>query len=184
MVKRNTILIVICMVSPIVLGGCSGSANEVSTTIALPCDPPIHTKCSGANLEGANLSKMDLMFGDFSFANLKGAHMAGSILRNADFSNADLSEAYLAGADLQAANLFQANMSWVNLVGANLRRASLGSADMRYADLTSADLTDVIACKPEGCRGDANGPFPTLEGAVTTGVILNNTVMPDGTIHD
>lgn len=85
----------------------------------------------GANLSGANLSRLVL-----------GAIEA----RGANFSFADLSDTLLGGSDLGDANLTGANLrgallpAWI--WGANLSGAALEGADLRESLLIRVDLTD------------------------------------------
>jgi len=71
----------------------------------------------GLNLEGEDLSYIDLRGADLSYGYFSGADLSGSDLRGADLTDADLR-------------------------GADLRNADLRGADLTDADLTGADLTD------------------------------------------
>ena len=70
---------------------------------------------SGADLSGADLSRINLCGVDLHEANLCGANLWG----------ADLSEANLWGADLRRANLSEANLCVANLDGTNLEGGQL-----------------------------------------------------------
>jgi len=112
---------------------------------------------SGSDLKGAWLWEVGL-----SRATLKRVNLSDAKLHRADLSGADLTEANLWKADLRKANLIRANLSGAFLGGANLREARLNGANLSRADLRGADLTD----------------------ADLSGAILDQTVMPDGTIHN
>lgn len=96
-----------------------------------------------ANLDGANLSGVDLRQVDMSEASaqkvnlsradLRGVNLAGANLRGANLLLADLRGANLGGADLRDARLSRANLSGANLSGADLRGATY-SAKTRWPD--------------------------------------------------
>lgn len=111
---------------------------------------------NGGDLHGAWLWEVGL-----SRAGLKRVNFSDAKLHRADLSGADLTEANLWKCDLRKANLIRANLSGAFLGGANLREARLNGANLSRADLRGADLTD----------------------ADLSGAILDQTVMPDGTIH-
>jgi uncharacterized protein YjbI with pentapeptide repeats len=89
------------------------------------------------DLNGANLSRADLMDADLSKVKLNKANLS-----SADLTDADFSEATLSGANLSKANLAGAYLSKANLNGANLRGANLSVADLSQATLTKADLSE------------------------------------------
>ena len=104
------------------------------------------------NLQGANLTGLELIYADFRNANLTDVNLAYGDLKQAtlSFSNlkksnltcANLEGANLNGTNLKEANLFAANLISANLIGADLRGANLCDADLRGADLTGADLSE------------------------------------------
>jgi uncharacterized protein YjbI with pentapeptide repeats len=112
---------------------------------------------SGSNLQGAWLWEVGL-----SRASLKRVNFTEAKLYRADLSGADMTEANLWKADLRKANLIRTNLSGAFLGGANLQEARLNGANLSRADLRGADLTD----------------------ADLSGAILDQTIMPDGTIHN
>ncbi|HHJ07507.1 MAG TPA: pentapeptide repeat-containing protein, partial [Anaerolineae bacterium] len=73
----------------------------------------------------------------------------------------ELVEVDLSGANLQGANLEEVNLRNANLEGADLRGANLSEAD-----LTGANL----------------GSF--FHKVKLKGAVLNNTIFPDGSVHN
>jgi len=88
--------------------------------------------------EPPDLSQANLQYADLSKLDLRGASLFQTNLTRADLSFADLREANLKGASLERANLREAN-----LAGANLRRANLKGAYLGGADITGTDLTGI-----------------------------------------
>ena len=107
---------------------------------------------------GVDLHGLDLTGHDFSNQVLVGYNLSGANLTIANLRGAILIGANLSGATLQAAYLNFANLSGANLQNATLFRANLSGADLSGADLSGADLG----------------------GATTIGIILDNTICPDG----
>lgn len=71
-----------------------------------------------ANLEGANLRRLNLKNADLEYANLKNAdlrqaNLIGANLKGADFENANLEGAYLKDANVKDANFEGANLDYV-----------------------------------------------------------------------
>jgi uncharacterized protein YjbI with pentapeptide repeats len=117
----------------------------------------------GRELEGVDLSKIDLNGSDFTQANLQNCNLAGTNLsdaklhaarlRGANLENsslkgcglrlADLEDAMLTSADLEGSDLTGASLFTAQLRGAKLRGANLSKADLRGADLSGADLRGV-----------------------------------------
>jgi hypothetical protein len=129
------------------------------------------------DLNGANLSQLDLSGADLSDAgfrevNLSQANLNQASLRHANLSRANLSGAnlsqanlnggHLTGADLSGANLSSANLNGGNLVRANLGEANLTGADLRWANLSQANL------------GQADLSGANLEEAILKGTDLHN----------
>ncbi|XP_071490498.1 BTB/POZ domain-containing protein KCTD9-like [Diadema antillarum] len=73
-------------------------------------------RCQGMNFEGADLSKLDLKYINFTMSNLSLANLSG-----ANLSYCCLERANLAGAKLDGANLRGVKMVLANLEGASLR---------------------------------------------------------------
>ncbi|MEA5524987.1 NACHT domain-containing protein [Nodularia spumigena] len=104
---------------------------------------------SGANLEGANLSRAILVGANLSRTILTGANLPGAILlyanlAGANFKGANLEGANLEGANLAGANLAGANLSRAILADANLEGAILAGANLEGAILSGADLNQII----------------------------------------
>ena len=88
----------------------------------------------GADLSGANLSRVDLYGADLSGVDLSGADLSrvdlsGVNLSGADLSRVDLYGANLSGADLSGVDLYGVDLSRANLYGVNLSRANLSGVD-------------------------------------------------------
>ncbi|MBD2579988.1 pentapeptide repeat-containing protein [Oscillatoria sp. FACHB-1406] len=96
-----------------------------------------------ADLQGADLSDLELPEINLSRANLSDAIALGINLNSANLIKADLS-----GANLQGANLAGARCYKVNFSGANLDRANFLGADLTGANLEAALLQDTIM--PDG----------------------------------
>ena len=96
----------------------------------------------GANLHGADLSRVSLYHADLRDASLYHASLHGADLSRANLSRANLSRANLSDADLSRANLSDADLSRANLSRANLRDADLRDADLSRANLSRANLSD------------------------------------------
>jgi uncharacterized protein YjbI with pentapeptide repeats len=88
---------------------------------------------SGAVLEGANLSGMDLRFVKFQRADLREANLSDTMLYRAQ----------LNGSDLRRASLKRARICEANLSGADLRETDLHAAYYSFeANLNEAVLVD------------------------------------------
>ena len=119
------------------------------------------------DLDGANLSKADLLFAELSKADLSRANLI-----EANLGNTNLIEADLSSAILYQANLYQANLFGASLYKANLHLANLGYAHLEGADLTGADLFGA----------DLRGAIVTTEQLDKAASLFKATV-PDGTKH-
>lgn len=100
----------------------------------LPAQPQCHQAATqGINwsgcdkreirLRGADLSRGDLGYADFSLADLSGSRMRQARLVGANFRGADLDHADLSGTDLSYADLGGASLVSTNLAGAVLDHA-------------------------------------------------------------
>ncbi len=105
---------------------------------------------------------------------------AGAAAPVAAFNPRDLDELRANNAcikcDLAGADLTKANLRDADLMGADLSGADLTSANLRSADLTGANLT---GANLEG----ANLKNADLKFARMSGVVLCNTIMPDGRVR-
>lgn len=97
-----------------------------------------------ANLEGVDLSKINLKEAMLSKANLSGVDLTQACLKNAYLLEANLRFAHLINANLAGADLSGANLRGANLTGADLTGAYLSKADLSNATLTKANLTRAI----------------------------------------
>jgi len=110
---------------------------------------------SWADLQGANLFEATLQDADLQFINLEGAY-----LRDANIEGADLSLAKMEGARLPNANLKDASLSGTylqktNLFGVNFQNADLYNAHLEGADLRSVNLDKarlIGATLPDGTK--------------------------------
>jgi uncharacterized protein YjbI with pentapeptide repeats len=108
--------------------------------------PDIQPDLQGADLSIVNLSRADLsevyLFqANLHQSDLRGANLHEADLRRADLGGADLRGTDLSGAKLNGASLFQANLHEADLRGENLHQADLRIADLSGANLFQADLS-------------------------------------------
>ena len=120
--------------------------------------------CPFCDLGGVEISSQDRLNTNL-IADLTGANLQFSDLTNASLHAAELGKANLSGADLKRAILRLAVLIGADLRGADLRGADLTDAFLRDTDLSAANLRDA-----------------DLRGAQMNGVILCNTIMPDGSV--
>ena len=93
----------------------------------------------GANLEGADLSRVIARGAVFGEARAAGVEFAGADLRDADLTDADLTGARLTGADLRGATL-----RGTKLDGADLSSARLEGVDLARATLAGARFAGAL----------------------------------------
>ncbi|HEX5775749.1 MAG TPA: pentapeptide repeat-containing protein, partial [Caulobacteraceae bacterium] len=87
----------------------------------------------GAELTGANLSRVEAARADFSDAELRAANLGGGDFQRASFRD----------ADLKAANLGRSDFSGADFRGADLEKASIAGADFsRAKGLTQSQLNE------------------------------------------
>lgn len=133
---------------------------------------------SGLDFRGAELNRVNLEASDLRGANLERANLSGARLNQANLNDATLAFANLTGANLLNANLRRAQLNGTNFAGANLGRARLIDANLREAvcsaavlmgaDLTGADVQRADLRKATFVRADlqaADLSFANLEGA-------------------
>jgi uncharacterized protein YjbI with pentapeptide repeats len=104
---------------------------------------------SGAELQGANLRRVDLKGAHFVGANLSDADLCRADLTGANFEDATMINTYLRGADLKEVNftdakLHNADLCRSYLCNANLHRANLSNASIKGANLEGANLESAI----------------------------------------
>ena len=119
------------------------------------------------NLEGADLSNLDLQKINFIGTNLSKANLFCSILVGANFTNADVSEANLRNAFLSGATLIMANFRQTDLIMASMNEVigemvSFMGAQLRGAELINSRLSGATLLRAD------------LEGANFSGSNLNN----------
>ena len=120
------------------------------------------------NLEGEDLSGMELNHADFSKAILTRATMKGVKLNDATLTYANLEHSDLTEAELNRAKLTRAKLNSAILNKAELKKAKLNNAKLWYAQLNEAHLEGAIL-------KDAELYNASLEGAHLTNANLYNT---------
>ena len=128
---------------------------------------------SGADLSGADLWEANLWEADLSYANFTSANLV-----RADLTLADLRGANLSGTDLGDAAFTRANLSTANLTSASLIRADLSGADLSFADLRDANLSGASLS-----FANLRDAFSTTSDQLKQAILLQDTTMPDGSIH-
>lgn len=133
------------------------------------------------SLEGAELSSLDLNGVDLSHMNLRNAIFDEVILYKANLAYADLTGATLAGLNLQeanceGANFSEADLSEAKLCGANLSHAVLQETDLMKADLRHANLEKVKAQGVDFSEAD-------LSDATLVGASLISADLTDCKLH-
>ncbi len=103
----------------------------------------------GANLEGTDLSGVDLRQANLEGVNLYRANLQGTNFQGAYLGGACLKEANLQGANLREADLGRANLKGADLtgaclVGADLSKAKLAGVKCYGTSFTRANLTEVV----------------------------------------
>jgi hypothetical protein len=146
-------------------------------------NPDIEIDLSGADLEDASLTLVNL-----SEANLVGANLKSAFLVEADLSNSnlrqasmqeailhgvDLSEADLRGVQLAEAELREANLTGATLTGADLQFVDFSFANLSLADLVEADLRAAMLVQTD-LKG-ANLSGANLAGAQIIGADIEGT---------
>lgn len=103
-----------------------------------------------ANLEGQDLSGMNLSYADFSGANLKNANLSGAFLTAVNFENANLTKANLEGVklgnqfDRSLPKLKGAKFLAANLQNTNLQAIDFSGTDLRFAELQNSMMINAI----------------------------------------
>ncbi len=133
----------------------------------------IRTNFKKAKLNSANLQEAYLVF-----ANLQGAELLCADLQGANLQGADLSRAYLHDANLEGAILWFADLQEAELLCADLQGADLSRADLQGADLQEANLQGA-------CLGGANlSGAKNLTQDQLTPAKLCRTTLPQGIALD
>jgi len=110
--------------------------------------PEWELRCQGVNLEGTNLSKLDLRHVNFKYAVLRRANLTCANLSYCNFERADLSMAKLDGANLLGVKMLCANLEKASMHGCNFEdpagtRANMEGANMKQVDLDGSHMAGV-----------------------------------------
>ncbi|MDI7274900.1 MAG: pentapeptide repeat-containing protein [Anaerolineae bacterium] len=132
-------------------------ARLLSLTKELRGLPPADRTLAHADLRGADLSGLSLMYASLAHANLDGANLAGAHLRQVDLSHASLRDACLERAHLELVDA-----AGVCLAGARAPRSRWELVDLTLADLTGADLSRALLRNCELGRARLDGVDLTL----------------------
>ena len=147
-----------------------------------------------AEMDGADLDRVDLREANLSGASLRGANLTQSALSRVKLVMTDLSGANLNDANLIGADLSGANLSYASLIGADLSGCLLGPAEIRDpttrrptgrtwaaslvgSDLRRAQLSDSRLYSAN--LSDANLADADLDGADLTGARLTRVHIPN-----
>lgn len=144
-----------------------------------------------ANLNGVDLSSMNLSFADFSRTNLRWANLSDSSLLSANFTQANLSEAKLNGADLSWATLRMTDLTEAILInavllGADLSQAKLGGtalnqALLHHANLSQADISAADLSRTNLVRADLS--WANLSQTILAASDLSEANLSDAILH-
>jgi len=93
----------------------------------------------GADLEGMNLSGVDLREANLQDAVLNGANLSG-----ADLRGSNLHRAHINHANLSAAQMRNVYMGWAECNETNLKNVNLNGANLENAQFRKADLSDAL----------------------------------------
>jgi sensor histidine kinase YesM len=89
-----------------------------------------HVNFRLSDMEGLDLSGLDLTGADFRFSKLSNVNFSHSILQNADLSFSDMD-----GANFDNADLTNAGLRFSSLEGANLTNAKIANADFSFSGM-------------------------------------------------
>ncbi|MGI0074687.1 MAG: pentapeptide repeat-containing protein [Nitrosotalea sp.] len=106
---------------------------------------------NGANLSGINMQGINMSGVNMQETNLSGANLQDVNLSNANLHDADLSGALFLGANLKETNLSGANLKGAILSGVNLSGADLSDANLKDANIRGANFTGSITNGCDGC---------------------------------
>jgi len=139
--------------------------------------PEWELRCQGVNLEGTNLSKLDLRHVNFKYAVLRKANLTCANLSYCNFERADLSMAKLDGANLLGVKMLCANLEKSSMHGCNFEdpagtRANMEGANMKQVDLDGSHMAGVNL--RVATLKNANLQNCDLRGAVLAGADLEN----------
>jgi two-component system, LytTR family, sensor kinase len=92
------------------------------------------------DLEGGDLSGLDLSGADFRFSDLSGVNFSNSILKKTNLSFCNLDDTNFENADLTNARL-----SFSSLIGANLTNAKIAGASFNFSGISKRSSSDRFA---------------------------------------
>lgn len=127
---------------------------------------------SGADLNGADLKKVN-----FYRANLNGTKLRDTNLRKANLIRTSLVGATLIDAHLFGANLSKAKLVGAYLTGANLKEANLTSTDLTGANLVGATLEQSILVETNLTEADMR--HAAIYGISVWDIHINKTKQTD-----
>jgi uncharacterized protein YjbI with pentapeptide repeats len=143
-----------------------------------------HAAWSGVELPRADLREADLSHADLRWANLDGADVSRASLRQTRLANASLNGLRAFAADLSGADLASARgagtfwdgatLEAANLEDADLKGASFRGADCTAAMLAGANLAEAVFAEVELKGADFSGA--DLRGACLSKLRLRDTV--------
>ena len=147
----------------------------------------------GVNLEGAYLDGVDMRGADLSRANLRRAYLEGADLEGANFCWANLEEAMVykasllctnfSGANLRSAQLWESDFGNALLIGVNLCNANLIQSYLIDANISVANLQGSSLDMARFRGADlSHSNLRSASNAYVEDAILNNTIMPDGSV--
>ena len=166
------------------------SENCTSSETAISWDQNNVSEPGGMvqNLAGANFTRSDLAYRDFSGADLHNAIFDLAILRGSDLHGANLQGASFQQTELELVDLHDTDLSGltfssVSFAGANLQGADFSTAQLSgvyfigIADLSNANFTNAQL---------ANSNFSGVDMSTVTitGATWSNVTCPDGSNSD
>jgi len=126
-----------------------------------------HTKCVGADLQGAHLEYVDLQHADLRGANLTGAFLTGAQLDDAVLTDANLTRADLTGATLERASL--TGVTWLAAICPD-GTSSASHGNTCANNLTPAPVTGVVSPVGPGAQAaTAAAPAPAPAASAPLG---------------
>ncbi|MEM7154125.1 MAG: pentapeptide repeat-containing protein [Myxococcota bacterium] len=140
----------------------------------------------GADLRGADLTKLRADGLDLTGANLRGTTLSrvrwvGCRLLDADLSNADLDRAVLRTCELSGARASGARLTHARIENDNAQGADFGGADFTDASLVDTNLSRARLRKAQLRRANASGVI--LRGADLRGACLADADLSDADLR-
>jgi len=94
-----------------------------------------------ANMQGANLSNTNLTGSDISFANFKGAYLYSTNLREVYASCTDFREAHLIDVDMTNGDFTEANFTRAEVLNVEMKGSTITNADFRHAVMHNSSFS-------------------------------------------